>query len=107
MNDFFDDKIAERLGGVNFGKSTAIYKFELIKRAKAVARKAHPDTELIDMGVGEPDFMTPWRVSDADGLRGALAEALKAGQDPRALETNLEPALKEFLKRRDAALLYR
>ncbi|MDP4224076.1 MAG: LL-diaminopimelate aminotransferase [Bacteroidota bacterium] len=56
MNDFFDDKIAERLGGINFGKSTAIYKFELIKRAKAAARKAHPGMELIDMGVGEPDW---------------------------------------------------
>jgi LL-diaminopimelate aminotransferase len=56
MDDFFDDKIAERLGGINFGKSTAIYKFELIKRAKAAARKAHPGTELIDMGVGEPDW---------------------------------------------------
>lgn len=53
---FFDDKIAERLGGTNFGKSTAIYKFELIKRAKAEAKKNHPDLALIDMGVGEPDW---------------------------------------------------
>jgi LL-diaminopimelate aminotransferase len=56
MNDFFDDKISERLGGVNFGKSTAIYKFELIKRAKAEAKKLHPGVALIDMGVGEPDW---------------------------------------------------
>ena len=56
MDNFFDDKISERLGGINFGKSTVIYKFELIKRAKAAARKAHPDIELIDMGVGEPDW---------------------------------------------------
>ncbi len=55
MNNFFDDKISDRLGGENFGKSTVIYKFELIKRAKAAAKKAHPDVELIDMGVGEPD----------------------------------------------------
>jgi LL-diaminopimelate aminotransferase len=54
--NFFDDKIAERLGGQNFGKSTAIYKFELIKRAKAAAKKEHPDIPLIDMGVGEPDW---------------------------------------------------
>ena len=53
---FFDDKIAERLGGQNFGKSTAIYKFELIKRAKAAAKKEHPEVSLIDMGVGEPDW---------------------------------------------------
>ncbi len=56
MMDFFDGKIADRLGGTNFGKSTVIYKFELIKRAKAEAKKAHPESELIDMGVGEPDW---------------------------------------------------
>ncbi len=56
MSNYFDDKISERLGGVNFGKSTVIYKFEIIKRAKAAARKEHPGTELIDMGVGEPDW---------------------------------------------------
>ena len=54
--NFFDDKIAERLGGQNFGKSTEIYKFELIKRAKAAAKKEYPDIPLIDMGVGEPDW---------------------------------------------------
>jgi LL-diaminopimelate aminotransferase len=56
MTDFFYDKIADRLGGTSFGKSTVIYKFELIKRAKAAARIAHPDIKLIDMGVGEPDW---------------------------------------------------
>ncbi len=54
--NFFDDKIAERLGGRNFGKATEIYKFELIKRAKSAARREHPDIPLIDMGVGEPDW---------------------------------------------------
>jgi LL-diaminopimelate aminotransferase len=56
MSAFLEDRIAERLGGINFGKSTAVYKFELIKRAKAAAKKAHPDVALIDMGVGEPDW---------------------------------------------------
>ena len=56
MDNFFDDKISERLGGISFGKSTAIYKFEIIKRAKAAAKKAHPELGLIDMGVGEPDW---------------------------------------------------
>jgi LL-diaminopimelate aminotransferase len=56
MTNFFDDKISERLGGTSFGKSTEIYKFELIKRAKAAAKLAHPEVELIDMGVGEPDW---------------------------------------------------
>lgn len=48
---------AERIGGANYGKSTAIYKFEKIKRAKIAARKAKPSLPLIDMGVGEPDEM--------------------------------------------------
>lgn len=56
MVNFFDDKIADRLGGINFGKSTEIYKFELIKRAKAAAKKEYPSVPLIDMGVGEPDW---------------------------------------------------
>ncbi len=52
----FEGKIAERLGGKLFGKTTEIYKFELIKRAKARAKAAQPNVELIDMGVGEPDW---------------------------------------------------
>ena len=40
-----------------YGKSTAIYKFEKIKRAKRAALAAHPETEIIDLGVGEPDEM--------------------------------------------------
>lgn len=65
MTSFFDDKISERLGGVNFGKSTVIYKFEIIKRAKAASRNAHPGVELIDMGVGEPDWPADALVVDA------------------------------------------
>ncbi|MBP5673192.1 MAG: LL-diaminopimelate aminotransferase [Victivallales bacterium] len=48
---------ADRIGGEKFGKDTTIYKFEKIKRAKRAAKAAHPDVELIDMGVGEPDDM--------------------------------------------------
>lgn len=48
---------AERIGGSNFGKGTAIYKFEKIKRAKLAAKAENPDTSIIDMGVGEPDEM--------------------------------------------------
>ncbi len=54
--DFFENLISERLGGRSFGKSTEIYKFEKIKRAKAEAKKNHPDIPIIDMGVGEPDI---------------------------------------------------
>lgn len=54
---FIQSQFAERIGGNRFGKDTAIYKFEKIKRAKKAAAKAHPGTALIDMGVGEPDEM--------------------------------------------------
>lgn len=47
--------ISERLGGKNFGKNTGLYKFALIKEAKARAVKANPGIKLLDMGVGEPD----------------------------------------------------
>lgn len=69
---FFDDKISERLGGLNFGKSTVIYKFELIKRAKAAAKKAHPELALIDMGVGEPDW-----AADTEVVNSLVLEAGK------------------------------
>ncbi len=48
---------AERIGGREYGKSTAIYKFEKIKRAKRAAMAAHPGAEILDLGVGEPDEM--------------------------------------------------
>lgn len=54
---FIQNLFADRIGGRNFGKTSAIYKFEKIKRAKRAAREAHPGTELIDLGVGEPDEM--------------------------------------------------
>ena len=53
---YIDKLIAERLGGINFGKSIEIYKFEKIKRAKAEVKINKPDIKLIDMGVGEPDL---------------------------------------------------
>ncbi len=66
MSDSYIQKLfAERIGGANYGKGTAIYKFEKIKRAKAAAKKAKPDVDLIDMGVGEPDEMAFPQVLDA------------------------------------------
>ena len=62
--NFVQNAFAQRIGGASFGKSDAIYKFEKIKRAKRAAMKAHPDVELIDMGVGEPDEMAFPQVVD-------------------------------------------
>ncbi|MEN8661286.1 MAG: LL-diaminopimelate aminotransferase [Lentimonas sp.] len=58
MSDpYIQELFAERIGGNQYGKSTAIYKFEKIKRAKKAAKEAKPGVDLIDMGVGEPDEM--------------------------------------------------
>lgn len=61
---------ADRIGGRRFGLSDAIYKFEKIKRAKAAARAARPEVELLDFGVGEPDQMAP------EVIRTALKQAV-------------------------------
>ena len=50
---------AKRIGGASFGLTNEIYKFEKIKRAKAAARQARPQVEMLDFGVGEPDQMAP------------------------------------------------
>ena len=54
---YLQSLFAERIGGSQYGKSQAIYKFEKIKRAKRAAMAAHPGAEIIDLGVGEPDEM--------------------------------------------------
>jgi LL-diaminopimelate aminotransferase len=54
---YIQQLFAERIGGNQYGKSTAIYKFEKIKRAKRAALAANPGGEIIDLGVGEPDEM--------------------------------------------------
>jgi LL-diaminopimelate aminotransferase len=56
---YFQPLFAERIGGVNYGKGTEIYKFEKIKRAKRKALADHPERQLIDFGIGENDEMAP------------------------------------------------
>ena len=58
MNDpYFQELFADRIGGVNYGKSNEIYKFEKIKRAKRLALSEHPDRMILDFGIGENDSM--------------------------------------------------
>ncbi|WP_018753217.1 LL-diaminopimelate aminotransferase [Paenibacillus sanguinis] len=85
---YIQQQFAERIGGSNYGKDTAIYKFEKIKRAKAAAKKDFPDVELIDMGVGEPDDM-----ADA-GIVAKLAEEA-AKPENRGYADNGIPEFKE------------
>jgi len=60
MSDpYFQKLFAQRVGGESYGKGTAIYKFEKIKRAKRKALADHPERKLIDFGIGENDEMAP------------------------------------------------
>src|SRR5436190_21075166 len=89
---YIQNLFAERIGGRSYGKSTAIYKFEKIKRAKRAALAANPGAEIIDMGVGEPDEMAfPEVVAELH------KEALKA--DNRGYADNGDAVLKEAAAR--------
>jgi LL-diaminopimelate aminotransferase len=77
---------AERIGGARFGESTEIYKFEKIKRAKAAARAARPEVELLDFGVGEPDRMAP----------APIREAMKRAVDDPANRGYADNGIREF-----------
>jgi len=62
---WFQTRFADRIGGANYGKGTAIYKFEKIKRAKRAALAAHPERQLLDFGIGENDAMADPSVREA------------------------------------------
>src|SRR5437588_4737317 len=102
---WFQELFAERIGGADYGKGSAIYKFEKIKRAKRAALAAHPERRLLDFGIGENDDMADPLVRDvlkreADKLenRGyadngipAFKEAA-AGFMKRVFDVTLDPA---------------
>jgi LL-diaminopimelate aminotransferase len=54
---WFQDRFAERIGGVRYGKGGEIFKFERIKRAKRAVLAEHPERPLFDFGIGENDDM--------------------------------------------------
>ena len=56
---YFQSLFADRIGGSGYGKGTAIYKFEKIKRAKRKALADFPGRVLLDFGIGENDSMAP------------------------------------------------
>lgn len=59
QDPYFQSLFADRIGGAGYGKGTAIYKFEKIKRAKRKALADYPDRLLIDFGIGENESMAP------------------------------------------------
>jgi LL-diaminopimelate aminotransferase len=93
---FLQHLYAERIGGSQFGKSTAIYKFEKIKRAKRAARLEKPDVALIDMGVGEPDEMAFPEVVQA--LQEAAADPANRGYADNGCQEFKEAAVKYMEK---------
>ncbi len=93
---------AERLGGAAFGMTAALYKFEKIKRAKAAARAARPDVELLDFGVGEPDGIAPAPIRRA--LKKAVDDPANRGYADNGIRAFQEAAaryLAEFFGVRD------
>ena len=62
---YFQELFADRIGGPQYGKGTAIYKFEKIKRAKRKALADYPDRKLLDFGIGENDDMAAQSVRDS------------------------------------------
>lgn len=72
---YFQTLFADRIGGVNYGKGTEIYKFERIKRAKRQALADAPNRTLIDFGIGENDSMAP------ESVRRRMAEEINQPQN--------------------------
>ncbi|MDZ4197708.1 MAG: aminotransferase class I/II-fold pyridoxal phosphate-dependent enzyme [Kiritimatiellia bacterium] len=87
---------AERIGGSRFGQTGAIYKFEKIKRAKAAAREARPEVELLDFGVGEPDCMAPVAIREA--LKQAVDEPGNRGYADNGIPA-FKRAAAEYLRK--------
>ena len=92
QESYIQELFAERIGGKRYGKDTAIYKFEKIKRAKRAAKEANPDGELFDLGVGEPDAM-----ADAGIVETLYEEARKP--ENRGYADNGDAVLKQAAAR--------
>lgn len=88
---WFQSLFADRIGGAGYGKGTAIYKFEKIKRAKRKALADHPERVLLDFGIGENDDMADTTVREelkkqADRVenRGYADNGIQAYKDAAA-----------------------
>src|SRR5690554_4020146 len=70
--NYVQDLFANRIGGKGFGKGKTLYKFEKIKQAQRQTKLDNPNLEIIDLGVGEPDWM-----ADAEVVQTLAEEANK------------------------------
>ncbi|MCR9296476.1 MAG: LL-diaminopimelate aminotransferase [bacterium] len=94
---YFQKLFADRIGGASYGKGTAIYKFEKIKRAKRKALVDYPDRKLIDFGIGENDRMAPENVRQKMGQE-IHREANRGYADNGIVE--FKQAAARYMKRR-------
>lgn len=94
---YFQQLFADRIGGTNYGKGTAIYKFEKIKRAKRRALADYPDRTLIDFGIGENDSMAAESVRDR--LRLEIDKPENRGYADNGIAAFKEAAA-QFMQRR-------
>ncbi len=93
MSDpYFQRLFARRIGGAEYGKSSDIYKFEKIKRAKRRVVAEHPERPLIDFGIGENDEMAP------EPVRRVMARGIDRPEN-RGYADNGIPAFKEAVAR--------
>lgn len=97
MTESYIQKLfAERIGGENYGKSTAIYKFEKIKRAKRAAIADFPDRSLLDFGIGENDEMAPAPVRET--MKSEIDLSVNRGYADNGI-IEFQQAASRFLKR--------
>ena len=97
---YIQNLFAERIGGKQYGKSTAIYKFEKIKRAKRAALAANPGGEIIDMGV-ELNIIQKsgsWFSYNGDKLGQGRDTVKQLLVDNPELATEVEQKIREKLK---------
>jgi LL-diaminopimelate aminotransferase len=62
MVSYLQSLFSSRIGGSTFGHAEVQYKFEQIKAARRQAEQLNPFIQLIDLGVGEPDWMAEEQV---------------------------------------------
>ena len=93
---WFQPLFADRMGGVNYGKGTEIYKFEKIKRAKRSALAAHPERKLLDFGIGENDDKAPQFVREA--LQRECDKLSNRGYADNGIQ-EYKDAVADFMKR--------
>lgn len=93
---WFQSLFAERVGGINYGKGTEIYKFEKIKRAKRKALAEHPERQLLDFGIGENDDMADPLVRER--LKREVDKVENRGYADNGIQA-FKDAAAEFMKR--------